>query len=684
MSTPLESPRYWSFISYAHADKSHADWLHHALESYRIPRRLVGEVVAGRKVPGRIVPVFLDRADLAASGDLEAHITAALRYSQSLIVICSPAAARSERVQREIELFNSMGKSDRVLALIVAGRPNASDRGLNPEEECFPLPLRRAADFAGSGREYLAADIRDGKPARRDATLKLVAGILGIQLDALRRRDLQRQQRRWIVVTAATLAGMALATGTAVFAWRERGAALRAETRAQTEARTAQQVTDFLIRTFDLVGAKDRDGSRVLASELLDRGAQELRSGPIDEPMLRSRMLEAVGRVYRQLGLNKQARPLLEEALELRRSLRDADPVELGSSLAQSAALAVAEDQFDEAERHAREALAALDLSTDSRAPMLRAELLLAMGDGYITQADFPKADAAIAEALAISESSVGKDSPAAADARLRAARSYREQGDFTRAEQELRTALGILRSAYSGPHQDIARAQRELAIVYQEQGDFVTYDRLAKEAYATALELFGPEDAQIAPYLQVVATSAFTSERLDEAVSLTRQVLRIREESLGPNHVRTGYDHYNLGFMLGRGAHYPEAMSHLLEAQRIWEAALGPEHPDVAYALDARARYLREQGQLREAEPLILRSLAINEKANGPDHPTTARSVLALANWMRDSGRIDECLPLYDRAERIRTNAFGPDSAYVKEVRDERAAIAARTSQTR
>jgi len=684
VSTPLESPRYWSFISYAHADKSHADWLHHALESYRIPRRLVGEVVAGCKVPGRIAPVFLDRADLAASGDLDANITAALRDSHSLIIICSPAAARSERVQREIELFNSIGKSDRVLALIVAGRPNASVRGLNPEEECFPPPLRRPADLSGSGREYLAADLRDGKPTRRDAMLKLVAGILDIQLDALRRRDLQRQQRRWFAITTISLLGLAVTSTAAVIAWKERTAALRAEARARDEAHTAQQVTDFLISTFDLVGSKDRDGSRVLARDLLDRGALELSTGLTEQPLVRGRMLEAIGRVYRQLGLYAQARPLLVDALTMRRSLPDADPVELGSSLAQLAALAIAEDQFEAAEPDAKEALAALARSTDPRAPMLRVELLLAMGDGYITQADFPKADAAIAEALAISESSYGKDSPAAADARLRAARSFREQGQFDLAEQEIRAALGFLQSAYSGPHQDIARAQHELAVVYQEKGDFLAYERLAREAFNTAEQLFQPDDPQMATFLQLVANSAYTSERLDEAIALMRRVLTIRQASLGPDHTRTGYAHYNLGFMLGDAEQYPEAMEHLLKAQRIWEAALGPEHPDVAYALDARGRYLREQGQLREAAPLLQRSLAINEAANGPDHPTTARSVLALANWMRDSGRIDECLPLYDRAERIRTNAFGPDSAYVKEVRDERAAIGARTSQTR
>ena len=34
---------YRAFISYSHADKAWADWLHKALETYRVPSRLVAK-----------------------------------------------------------------------------------------------------------------------------------------------------------------------------------------------------------------------------------------------------------------------------------------------------------------------------------------------------------------------------------------------------------------------------------------------------------------------------------------------------------------------------------------------------------------------------------------------------------------------------------------------------------------
>jgi eukaryotic-like serine/threonine-protein kinase len=61
-----------------------------------------------------------------------------LESSLYLIVICSPRAAVSRWVNREIEVFKSLGGEARVLCLIVDGEPNA-DSNLG-ELECFARP----------------------------------------------------------------------------------------------------------------------------------------------------------------------------------------------------------------------------------------------------------------------------------------------------------------------------------------------------------------------------------------------------------------------------------------------------------------------------------------------------------------------------------------------------------------
>ena len=56
--------RYKAFISYSWADAAWGKWLHHAIETYRTPRQLIGEGGLHGPVPARLVPLFKDREDM--------------------------------------------------------------------------------------------------------------------------------------------------------------------------------------------------------------------------------------------------------------------------------------------------------------------------------------------------------------------------------------------------------------------------------------------------------------------------------------------------------------------------------------------------------------------------------------------------------------------------------------------
>ena len=188
--------KYWAFVSYSHQDKRWGDWLHRALETYRVPRRLVGRESRDGAVTRRLYPIFRDNEELPTSADLGGNINEALRQSRYLIVICSPRSAVSRWVNQEITTFKALGREQRILCLIVDGEPNASD---NPDSgllECFPRAIRYHFDQNGQQTservEPIAADVRDGKLSRADARLKLVAGLLGVGFDELKRREKRR------------------------------------------------------------------------------------------------------------------------------------------------------------------------------------------------------------------------------------------------------------------------------------------------------------------------------------------------------------------------------------------------------------------------------------------------------------------------------------------------------------
>ena len=295
------APRaFWCFISYRHDDnrvsgRQWATWLHQAIETYEVPPDLIGRVNdRGDVIPERIFPVFRDEEELPVDADLATPIYRALDNSKFLVVICSPVAVESTYVAAEIRYFKKLGRGDRVLAVMIAGEPNArwdvgkQERGFSPNDECFPEPLRHSVDAEGNllpdhtepiaadfrlpengqegwtspeaFRQALLADDGNNRPtiekkvasyrARSDLMkLKIVAGILGVPLGTLTARDkayqlriAKRRQRIIAVVAAALCLLLALAIAAGIYAWRKRTAAVAAtdlaEARLKSSART--------------------------------------------------------------------------------------------------------------------------------------------------------------------------------------------------------------------------------------------------------------------------------------------------------------------------------------------------------------------------------------------------------------------------------------------------------------
>jgi len=203
--------KYWALISYSHGDAKWGDWLHSALETYRVPARLVRKAQPAGAVPKRLFPVFRDREELATSSNLDEHIQNGLRLSRALVVICSPRSANSRWVNEEIKLYKRMGLEDRVFCLIVDGEPNAPAG--SSLLECFPAAVRfhlnRDGEISNEAAEPLAADAREGKDGKHNALLKLIAGIVGVPFDELRQRDRQRRIRRRIRLGASIVAVVA-------------------------------------------------------------------------------------------------------------------------------------------------------------------------------------------------------------------------------------------------------------------------------------------------------------------------------------------------------------------------------------------------------------------------------------------------------------------------------------------
>lgn len=204
---------YKAFVTYSHEDTKTAAWLQRAIEGYRVPPSLsTSTAELGNAVPRRLRPIFRDRVELSAGSNLSQTISGALTNSQFLIVICSPAACRSQWVNLEIAEFRRVHGDERILCLIVEGEPFGSGKSGKEHLECFPAALGFRHDLAHGDTsgvpEPVAADLRPGGDGKRQAKLKIIAGLLGVGLDRLVQRDTLRRHRRMAGLSAISITGM--------------------------------------------------------------------------------------------------------------------------------------------------------------------------------------------------------------------------------------------------------------------------------------------------------------------------------------------------------------------------------------------------------------------------------------------------------------------------------------------
>ena len=265
-----EQKTYCAFISYRHQspDQEIAKALHTAIETYKIPVSVRKQT--GKKHMGK---VFRDQEELPLSSNLGADIEAALDQSEWFIAICSPRYLESKWCLRELEYFIEHKGYDRVLTVLVEGEP----------EDSFPEMIRfiENADGTKTELEPLAGDVRAATPAKcisklKSEKLRILAPMLGLGFDDLKRRARQRKIRLAMGIGAVTLAA-ASALAAFLIINHNRNEALKRE--AEEQARIAEEQAKLAEEEQRRAEEERRNAVRNDLGEQMERAANALDKG---------------------------------------------------------------------------------------------------------------------------------------------------------------------------------------------------------------------------------------------------------------------------------------------------------------------------------------------------------------------------------------------------------------------
>ena len=563
--------RYRAFISYSHADEAHARDLHRWLERYRVPRALVESLGLDSDV---IRPIFRDRDELRAAGSLPDVLRAALDDSAFLIVLCSSASASSHWVDQEIRYFKARRGAERVLCAIVDGD--------GPVDALLAEALRFDVDADGTidrtrPREPLAADLRRSGDGRRRGYLKIAAGLLGTSLDALVQRHQARRMRVLAGAATASLVGMLLMAGLALYAFQQRGIAL-------TEAETSRQVVDFLVGLFEVSNPTTQNPRTITALEILERGADEIRDSLETRPEVKGVLLTTMGEVYYNLGLYDESRELLETGMGLFApgSLRA-----LGARTA-LANVATRVADYDAAEAVFAEVVAQLEREhPDAVEARARAEL----GWGTLMLYSSRHAEAEVHYLRAAdSLRGVAGAEPLLAKCVEGLANVYTDNGRHADAERLLLEAIAIKEASLGRNHVDTAATYHNLAVLRIDMGRFEAALADVQRALEIFVRVLGPEHSNVAMARMTLGRLLHAMGDVDAGVASLEQAVALGDRAYGGNNLFNAVSRVYFARALASARRFDDALRVLDDARPIYVGILGDDDTYLGDLLVNRA----------------------------------------------------------------------------------------------
>jgi len=469
----------------------------------------------------------------------------------------------------------------------------------------------------------------------------------------------RRQHIRYGMVTALGFFAL-LASVAALFANQQRELADAERARAEIEAVTAQRTTDFVVGLFEVSDPSEARGQEITAAEILAAGAARIERELGDEPEIRARLQETMGKVYVSLGALSDAEPMLTKSLETRRGLPSAQEADIASSLHHLGHALALRAKLDEAEKMLVDAIEIRRRQYGGSHPAVADSLhWLAYVRGQ--KGDFAAAEPLLMEAIDIRRATLGQVNLEVASSLQELGMNHFDQGDYEQAEALLRESLAMRRQLLGAePHPAVATALNNLALVMHTRGDSVQAEALSREALAMKRALLPEANNEIAISINNIAVLLRRRGELGAAMEMYQEALEIQQRVLGPTHPEVASTMFNLASLLNAMDRNEEAIELANRALAIRQQQHAGDHPQTAHLLMSLGQWLSESGQVREADEKLQQALTMRERILPGDHPDLSMSRMMLANHLVETGRPEEGCPLGANSVAVLSAAYG------------------------
>jgi serine/threonine protein kinase/tetratricopeptide (TPR) repeat protein len=329
------------------------------------------------------------------------------------------------------------------------------------------------------------------EPARRYASVDQLSEDLARAGDG---RPVKARPSTWAYRTQRFVrrhrAGVAIA---AIFLITVIGFAIalaQSAAQARNERNAAERVTAMLIQMFSGSDPRSLRGDTITAREILDHGAEQVRTTLRDQPDMQARLLDAIGAIYVGLGLPDRAQTVLHESMTARQSAGVVDSQPAARTMWRLAGSLHERGQYTAAE------------------PLARAS-------------------------YEMTRRLVGPVNPQSGETLNTLAMILRDSGRLDEAEQMFLEVTQIFRETLGPQHAMVAMGLQNTARIRIAKGDPNGAESLIREALVIQRRMFGSVTGDS---LSILAGILEAEGKPQDAIALRRESLALRRIAFGNN----------------------------------------------------------------------------------------------------------------------------------------------------
>jgi serine/threonine protein kinase/TolA-binding protein len=552
-----------------------------------------------------------------------------LEMERSICVADPPRP--SANVQRAMQSGTAEGDQPiAALALARSVSPERLRRRLVGDVDAIVMrALRKEPQHRYSSVERLVADIRhylDNEPvqARQGNWVYYT----------------QRFVRRHTTAVVASVGFLIFLTGVAVVMSIQRQSIAAALERATHDRERAEQVSDFMLDVFSAADPFINAGKEPTARALLDQAARNIQGDLGQQPEVRARLLEAIGRSYRRMGQPGRAVAYLQDSLRIQRQFLQKDDASLGSIVTEIAIALRNQGRIDESDGYFAEALQISRQSKDQGSEA-HAKLLVDLGRLEKLRSHPTQALGHLDQALQLMRSRKGPRDPEVGAILAEMSNIKVWLDDLDGAEVAARAAVDIYQSVPTD-YPDRVMAEYYLADLFLNRGRIEDAAPLFERVLSAQRRLYGVKSRATADTLASLAQVRIAQKNFGTAEKLIREALEAHQESGSAAFREIGYLQTMLGTVLMRQNKFADAEQTLRDTLVIFTKNIRGDHQYIASAEHYLGEALLAQHKYGEAEIVLLAAIE-HWKRTGAPVWRSARSGSALGEALQGQGRTDE-----------------------------------------